>query len=326
MTDLTYYLPLFNIFKPHPPPGVQRILAKLPTHQTYNANLGIIWTTAGASAAIYLVWQYINRSPTQLLGNPIYWSSLDYLIDRLTHAPPGTLDLPNPPTFTQLLNPRYLLYSSNNTPVYHGTRSQTLRARLRTFMTDNFVFHFGDGSRRPWTIVTSCLSHQDWRHLTANLTAFLEFGRVLARRDQMLQPSTLLALMACCALGGKLGFVMQQSLRQLRRKTKKQQQQQQQHRTADGNATGSESAPSPDEPRMLGLSAVVQGLGVAVTCMYPWTMVAPMGAVRLPLWLATSIYLLVDLCSVTDGESTVGHAAHLGGALTGYCFWNVVLR
>lgn len=331
MTDWTTYLPILNILKPRPLPGVQRLLAKLPSHQTYNANLGIIWTTVGASTAVYLVWQYINRSPSQILGNETYWSGLDYLIDRLTHSPTGTLTLPNPPDLPHLLDPRRIL--THTRPIYHGTTSQSIRARVRRFMTTHFIFHFGDGAHHPWTLLTSCLSHQDWRHLTANLTAFLEFSRVLAAQEQM-QPRVLLALMGCCALGGKLGFMMQQSLRQLRRKQQRQQQRPNTDKkpdtTQNPNANTESSlntAPNTDGPYTQGLSAITQGLGVAATCMYPWQLVAPLGGpVRLPLWLATSTYLLFDLWTVRDAESTIGHAAHLGGALTGYLFWNLVLR
>ncbi|OQU96978.1 hypothetical protein CLAIMM_02983 [Cladophialophora immunda] len=78
--------------------------------------------------------------------------------------------------------------------------------------------------------------------------------------------------------------------------------------------------------RALGLSGVVMGLGAAVSLATPKSRVLLFGAVPVPVWLVMLLYTAYDSARLDDQASTVGHAAHLGGAAFGAVYYLVALR
>jgi membrane associated rhomboid family serine protease len=77
----------------------------------------------------------------------------------------------------------------------------------------------------------------------------------------------------------------------------------------------------------LGASGAVMGVAAVATCYAPWAptqfMFIP---ISLPLWVFTIGYALFDSYYIGSESSRIGHAAHMGGALTGVAYHMLFLR
>jgi membrane associated rhomboid family serine protease len=83
----------------------------------------------------------------------------------------------------------------------------------------------------------------------------------------------------------------------------------------------------PGDRVLLGASGAVMGIAAVATCYAPFT---PMNfmfiPINIPLWVFTVGYALLDSCYIKSESSHVGHAAHVGGALTGVAYYMLFLR
>ena len=70
----------------------------------------------------------------------------------------------------------------------------------------------------------------------------------------------------------------------------------------------------------LGFSTAVAGVTATVALLQPKAMVALFGIIPMPLWVGGVLCLGIDTYSL-DKSSTVGHAAHLGGAAFGALYY-----
>ena len=69
---------------------------------------------------------------------------------------------------------------------------------------------------------------------------------------------------------------------------------------------------------MLGASAGIMGIAVAVTTLSPTFRVFPMLNGGVPIWIITAIYLVIDMITLRNNPGE--HIAHLAGAVSGFFF------
>lgn len=69
----------------------------------------------------------------------------------------------------------------------------------------------------------------------------------------------------------------------------------------------------------LGSSAGIMAIAVATTMVAPVYRIFPMLFGGIPLWVLTSLYIIIDLATIPY-SNTGGHIAHLAGAFTGFLF------
>lgn len=160
--------------------------------------------------------------------------------------------------------------------------------RVRRWLENNFLFRSGDERDRPWTLVTSALSHIDFMHLSANLGALVNFVDAVS---MVLSPIVLGGLLTTSAVAGNAAFFLQERRRKLPNR----------------------------HVRSLGLSAVVMGLGGAAAVAFPFGKTNFLG-VRIPLAISVAMYAAWDTLFLSSQTSTTGHAAHIGGAAAGVLY------
>lgn len=69
----------------------------------------------------------------------------------------------------------------------------------------------------------------------------------------------------------------------------------------------------------LGASAGVMAVAAAVTTLAPGYRILPMLNGGIPIWIITSLYLVIDVATIPK-DNPGGHIAHLAGALAGFLF------
>ncbi|KIX01472.1 uncharacterized protein Z518_09198 [Rhinocladiella mackenziei CBS 650.93] len=189
----------------------------------------------------------------------------------------------------------------------HGlwkTQPSPEQRKIFDILTKHFTLKLDDVKQeRWWTLITPAFSHIQSDHIFGNLLAFSTFSRMLLTCG--IGPLRYGLLILGSAVSGHLAFLYQASLRQPR-----------------GWAFFTQRA----ELQALGLSGVVMGLGVAVSLAAPRAKILVFGAVPMPVWLLMVLYIVYDSAGLEDPTSTVGHAAHLGGAAFGAAFYLLALR
>ncbi len=182
------------------------------------------------------------------------------------------------------------------------------QTKTLAYLTNHFTLKLDDVKQeRWWTLITPAFSHVDPDHIIGNRTAFSTFSKFLTTCG--IGPTSYSLLILGSAISGNLAFLYQASQRQPR-----------------GWAYLTSFFTQRTELRALGLSGVVMGLGVAISLTIPRVKVLVFGAVRMPMWLLMLLYILYDTARLTDQSSTVGHAAHLGGAAFGAVFYLLWMR
>ncbi|MGZ8557700.1 MAG: rhomboid family intramembrane serine protease [Chitinophagaceae bacterium] len=144
---------------------------------------------------------------------------------------------------------------------------------------------------RPWTILTYMFTHISVWHLLGNMLWLWVFGYIFL---DLTGNRKIVPLYVYGALAGALSFVL-----------------------AYNFLPGLKQALSGAE--ILGASAGVMAIAVAVTTISPGYRIFPMLMGGIPIWILTGIYLIIDLASIPQ-SNTGGHIAHLAGALTGFLF------
>lgn len=137
-----------------------------------------------------------------------------------------------------------------------------------------------------WTLLTSALSHIDFGHLLFNMLALWLFGRIVER---VIGSWSFVALYVVGGVTASLGHV------------------------AWGLVTG-------DPTPALGASGSVMAVAVCFAVLFPFQRLYLFFMVPMPAWFAVVLYVGLDLLGLFDGRSSIAHAAHLGGALTGLVY------
>jgi membrane associated rhomboid family serine protease len=144
---------------------------------------------------------------------------------------------------------------------------------------------------RPWTIVTHMFTHTGLWHIFGNMLWLWMFGYIL---QDLTGNKKVIPVFLYGALGGALAFILAYNI-----------------------------APGlrPDLPgaEALGASAGIMAIAVATTFIAPGYRIFPMLAGGIPLWIITSIYVIIDLATLPVSNHG-GHIAHLAGALTGFLY------
>ena len=166
---------------------------------------------------------------------------------------------------------------------------------LAEFMMDNFTVS-ADGVLKEYrlhTLLTAAFSHRDFVHGLFNMLFLYWFGRdleaIYGRKDFLL----------LYGLSGVIASVAHVALQLVR---------------------GSEIP-------ALGASGAVMGIVVVYAFFYPSRLVYFYGLFPITVrWLAIA-YVAMDLFGVLSPEGDgIAHAAHLGGALTGFLYYKLDLR
>ncbi len=144
---------------------------------------------------------------------------------------------------------------------------------------------------RPWTILTHMFAHDSVWHLLGNMLWLWVFGYIFL---DLTGNRKIVPLYIYGAFAGALAFIL-----------------------AYNFLPGlKQSLPVAEA---LGASAGVMAIAVAVTTISPGYRIFPMLFGGIPIWVLTTIYLIIDLASIPQSNPG-GHIAHLAGALTGFLF------
>jgi membrane associated rhomboid family serine protease len=144
---------------------------------------------------------------------------------------------------------------------------------------------------RPWTIITHMFVHTGLWHIFGNMLWLWMFGYIL---QDLTGNKKIVPVFLYGGLAGALAFVLAFNL---------------------------SPALKPDLPAAsaLGASAGIMAIAVATTFIAPGYRIFPMLNGGIPLWVITSIYVIIDLATIPVSNPG-GHIAHLAGAITGLLF------
>jgi membrane associated rhomboid family serine protease len=144
---------------------------------------------------------------------------------------------------------------------------------------------------RPWTIITHMFVHAGVWHVFANMLWLWMFGYIL---EDLTGDRKIFPVFLYGGLAGGLAFIL---------------------------AYNFLPALKSDLPVVtaLGASAGVMAIAVAATFIAPGYRIFPMLYGGIPLWIITSIYIIIDLATIPV-SNTGGHIAHLAGAATGFLY------
>lgn len=177
-----------------------------------------------------------------------------------------------------------------------GAVRPTTPQMVQKFLSQNFLLTSQYVSMgRYWTMLTSAVSHRDINHLLGNMFSLHAFSSVLIYAVR--SPVHVASLFVGSALAGSIGFVLQQS------------------NSSSGRYTYG-----------LGASGMVMGVGVAAAMLVPRAQMLIFGIVPARLWMLLGGYIAWDSFYLSSPQSTVGHAAHLGGAAFGALYYTLFLR
>ncbi|HZH96669.1 MAG TPA: rhomboid family intramembrane serine protease [Flavisolibacter sp.] len=142
---------------------------------------------------------------------------------------------------------------------------------------------------RPWTLITHFFIHDNVWHLLGNMLWLWGFGHIF---QDLSGNRKVIPVFLYGALAGAFFFILAYNVIPVLAQTK-----------------------SP----ALGASAGVMAIAIATTVMAPGYRIFPMLNGGIPLWVITTIYVIIDLAMITV-SNTGGHIAHLAGAAAGFVF------
>lgn len=143
--------------------------------------------------------------------------------------------------------------------------------------------------RRPWTLFTHMFYHFGVWHILGNMLWLWMFGYIFY---DLTGNKKIIPLYIYGALGGAIAFVVAYNIIPTLK-------------SIDAN--------------MVGASGGIMAIVVATTVLAANYRIFPMLNGGIPLWVITTIYLIIDLALIPTGN-TGGHIAHLAGGFTGFLF------
>ncbi|EME39764.1 hypothetical protein DOTSEDRAFT_47325 [Dothistroma septosporum NZE10] len=184
--------------------------------------------------------------------------------------------------------------------------------KLLHFLTDNFMLSVDSiKAGRYHTLLTCAFSHVELGHFAFNMFGLFTFGGLMAMAG-VGGFHVLAAGIGSAIFGSLAGLYHQQSL------------QSPQGRTVWGRSGGERTRTL---VRSLGASGLVMGLSATATCLMP---LAPMSfmfiPIPIPLFALTAVYFGLDAYYLDRGQTRIGHAAHMGGAVFGAVYYFSYLR
>ncbi len=149
----------------------------------------------------------------------------------------------------------------------------------------------GSLGSKPWTVISHMFSHVNVWHVFANMLWLWCFGYIM---QDLTGNRKIIPVFLYGALAGALAFILAYNfLPALRGQV--------------------------EVATALGASAGVMAVAVATTIVAPNYRIFPMLNGGIPLWLITTVYIIIDLATI-PGNNPGGHIAHLAGALIGFLF------
>jgi membrane associated rhomboid family serine protease len=149
---------------------------------------------------------------------------------------------------------------------------------------------------RPWTVITHMFVHTGILHILGNMLWLWGFGYIM---QDLTGNKKIFPVFIYGGLAGALSFVVAY------------------------NVFPVFQAQLP-VAAALGASAGIMAIAVSTTMVAPGYRIFPMLNGGIPLWILTSLYLVIDVATIPYNNPG-GHIAHLGGALMGFLFM-VMLR
>ena len=144
---------------------------------------------------------------------------------------------------------------------------------------------------RPWTLITYMFVHVSVWHILANMLWLWTFGYIL---QDLTGNRKIFPIYIYGALAGALGYVLAYNF----------------FPALNPYVHGS---------TLIGASAGVMAIAVAVTTIAPGYRIFPMLNGGIPIWVITILYLVIDLATIPH-DNPGGHISHLAGALAGFLF------
>ena len=148
---------------------------------------------------------------------------------------------------------------------------------------------FSQFIHKPWTLITHMFYHQGLWHIIGNMLWLWMFGYIFY---DLTGNRKIIPLFIYGALGGAIAFMLAYNFIPVLS-------------TINATATGA--------------SAGIMAIVVATTMLAPGYRIFPMLNGGIPLWVLTTIYLIIDLALIPV-SNTGGHIAHLAGGFTGFLF------
>lgn len=142
---------------------------------------------------------------------------------------------------------------------------------------------------RPWTIITHFFVHDSVWHLLGNMLWLWMFGHIF---QELTGNRKLIPVFLYGALAGALFYLLAYNLIPVLKQNQ-------------GTA--------------LGASAGIMAIAIATTALVPRYRIFPLLNGGIPLWVITTLYVIIDLAMIPV-SNTGGHIAHLAGAAAGYMF------
>jgi membrane associated rhomboid family serine protease len=144
---------------------------------------------------------------------------------------------------------------------------------------------------RPWAILTHMFVHDGLWHIFGNMLWLWMFGYIL---QDLTGNKKIVPVFLYGALAGAFAFVISYNI-----------------------FPGLK--PLLPNSSALGSSAGIMAIAVAATFIAPGYRIFPMLMGGIPLWVITTLYIIIDLATIPFSNPG-GHIAHLGGAATGFLF------
>jgi membrane associated rhomboid family serine protease len=185
----------------------------------------------------------------------------------------------------------FALFTFVNVFYYFSLPKEAAEAKFYKDIYTNLALpaSFSEFIRKPWTLFTHMFYHFGIWHILGNMLWLWMFGYIF---HDLTGNKKIIPLYIYGAAGGALAFMLAYnfipSLKAI-----------------DAN--------------MVGASGGIMAIVVATTVLSPGFRIFPMLNGGIPLWVFTSIYLIIDLALIPT-SNTGGHIAHLAGGFTGFLF------
>ena len=181
----------------------------------------------------------------------------------------------------------YFTYGKEGVGVYHEQILNwvALPAHLPTLLT------------RPWTIISHFFVHDSVWHILANMLWLWAFGYIL---QDLTGNRKVIPIFLYGAFAGAVAYLLAFNL----------------------IPTLGEHL---EKSRALGASAGVMAIAIAATALAPRYKIFPFVMGGIPLWVLTTIIVIIDLATIPYNNAG-GHIAHLGGAAMGLVFVSMLRR
>ncbi len=171
--------------------------------------------------------------------------------------------------------------------------------RLESFMVGTFLvsaLHLQEG--HVWTLVASAFSHIQLWHIALNMFVLWSFGRVL---EQFWQRHVFVGFYLIASVAGSVSHCLSSSF-----------------------LLGENALPG------LGASGAVSGLLMAFALHFPRQKILLFAVLPIPALFGVIAFVGFDVWGLIEqsrgGDISIGHGAHLGGALAGALMWFFYLR